>query len=427
MNDFHKSMRDPLYGFVYLTELEVKLIDTAMFQRLRRIKQLSHAYLAYPSATHTRFEHSIGALHVADMIAGRLGLVDEQRTAVRLAALLHDIGHGPFSHLFEEVLRKLNGDAIGHEQVSAMIIREDEQVSGLLGDKAETVAQLLERKTVDGWTASDSTLASDIVSGPLDADKMDYLRRDSYHVGVEYARFDLHRLMHTIARTGDLANHLCVDYKGVDSVENYRLGRYLMHTQVYHHHARLVGDRMFARALNMALGSTVDKDLLTIRSDPREFLCYYASLDDYSIYHMIMQRDNLASALLMDVSRRALLKRAVDIRPSLEIVDFISRESLAAMDQDALDILANTIAREEGIDPNRVILYTSEIPIKLYGDALLVMYKGVPRSIGALSPVSARQGGITKFYAFGPPDEHSLRKIRERVKKEFRISELGTT
>lgn len=431
--DFHKSIRDPLYGFVDLTKLELDLIDTPMFQRLHRIKQLSHTYLAYPSATHTRFEHSIGALHVANMIAVHLRLDDEKREIIRLAALLHDIGHGPFSHLFEEVLLKLNGGGTGHEQVSSMIIREDEDVSGLLGDKAEMVAQLLEHKPVDGWS-SGSTLASDIVSGSLDADKMDYLRRDSYHAGVEYGKFDLHRLVRTLTPIDDKETPLCIDAKGLDAVENYRLGRYLMHTQVYHHHARLVGDRMFLSALNEALGGTVSKDLLTLRSDPREFLAYYGSLDDFSICDMIMKHGGWASNMLGAVTRRVLLKRAVDIRPLLDIADYARRRSLVSMTPTDLDDLAREIAEDAQLDPRQVILYVSAISIKLYGDpygyqhdrprddSIMVIYKGIPRNIWEVSPISASQQGITKFYAFGPPDESSQRKIRERVESKFHIT-----
>ena len=101
----HKSFRDPLYGFIGLSEKEVKLIDTEVFRRLHRIKQLSHAYLVYPSALHTRFEHSLGAMHIAGRMCDGLDLESE---TVRQAALLHDIGHGPFSHLFESVLDKVN-------------------------------------------------------------------------------------------------------------------------------------------------------------------------------------------------------------------------------------------------------------------------------------------------------------------------------
>lgn len=409
-----------MYGFVDLTELELRLIDTSMFRRLHRIKQLSHAYLAYPSAVHTRFEHSIGAMHVANMLSMRLGLKDEEREIVRLAALLHDIGHGPFSHLFEEVLRKLNGAKMGHEKVSTMIVREDEQVSGLLGNKAEMVAQLLEHQPVDGWTESDSTLATDIVSGPLDADKMDYLRRDSYHVGVEYGRFDLHRLIRTMTSTSGVERRLCVDYKGVDSAENYRLGRHLMQVQVYNHHARLVGDRMFMRALNMSLGDAISADLLTVRSDHREFLDYYAGLDDYNIYDTIMKGGGPASDLLADVYKRALLKRAVDVHPSLEVASLPIRTSILKKTANDLDELASVIAKDAGVDEHRVILYVSSIPIKLYGDAFSVMHKGIPRSVAELSPISAQEA-ISRFYAFCPPDEHSQRAIRERVRDELGI------
>lgn len=104
----HKSVRDPLYGFVDLSKTETDLIDTGVFRRLHSIKQLSHAYVVYPSAIHTRFEHSLGTLHVADRMCSELELEADRREIVRMTALLHDIGHGPFSHLFEKVLERIN-------------------------------------------------------------------------------------------------------------------------------------------------------------------------------------------------------------------------------------------------------------------------------------------------------------------------------
>lgn len=104
-----KTIRDPLYGFVDLSEIELKLIDTQVFRRLLNIKQLSHAFLVYPTAIHTRFEHSLGVTHLANRVALQLEFDDEQREIIRLAGLLHDIGHGPFSHLFEAVLKNVNG------------------------------------------------------------------------------------------------------------------------------------------------------------------------------------------------------------------------------------------------------------------------------------------------------------------------------
>ena len=121
----HKLFRDPLYGFVGMSQREVKLVDTQAFRRLHRIKQLSHAHLVYPSALHTRFEHSIGVAHIAGRMCDELE-ISSQKETIRQAALLHDIGHGPFSHLFENVLKKINPEIDGiHEEITKLIIEND--------------------------------------------------------------------------------------------------------------------------------------------------------------------------------------------------------------------------------------------------------------------------------------------------------------
>ncbi len=213
-----KSIRDPLYGFIDLSETETRIIDTPVFRRLHGIKQLSHAYLVYPTAIHTRFEHSLGVTHLADRISKQLSLDDEVREVVRLAALLHDVGHGPFSHLFEAVLERVNGKKIDHDKISMMLIREDPDISSILGDMGEKVIRILDRRPAPGLDRKISSLATDIVSSPLDVDKMDYLRRDSYHIGVAYGQFDLPRIIHMLTHTDDKREQrICVDSKGKDS------------------------------------------------------------------------------------------------------------------------------------------------------------------------------------------------------------------
>lgn len=219
----HKSFRDPLYGFIGLSEKEVRLVDTSVFRRLHRIKQLSHTHLVYPSALHTRFEHSLGTMHIAGRMCDELGL---EKETVRQAALLHDIGHGPFSHLFEYVLEKINpGITDIHEKITKMIINDDEEMNGILGSDKEKIVDILHPKSKMDFKST--TLHSDIVSGSLDADKMDYLRRDSYFLGVYYGMFDLERVIYTLRSTPGKYPSLGIDSRGKDAVESYRLARHL--------------------------------------------------------------------------------------------------------------------------------------------------------------------------------------------------------
>ena len=180
-----KTIRDPLYGFIDVSDLELKIIDTEVFRRLLLIKQLSHAYVVYPTAIHSRFEHSLGTLYIADRMAQELDLNYNERKIVRLTALLHDVGHGPFSHLFESTMRQINpGESSPHEKISQIIINEDPELSCILGDIKNNITDLLNAESEDNTDllnaeSEDNTdlLLTSMISSGLDADKLDYLRR----------------------------------------------------------------------------------------------------------------------------------------------------------------------------------------------------------------------------------------------------------
>lgn len=425
-----KSIRDPLYGFIDLSELEIKIIDTPVFRRLHNIKQLSHAYLVYPSAVHTRFEHSLGATHLAEQVSRQLEFTDEVREIVRLAALLHDVGHGPFSHLFEEVLTNVNGAKVDHDFISTLIIRTNKEIVSILGDKTKKIASLLEHKLVDGWDAAISTLASEVVSSALDVDKLDYLRRDSYHIGVAYGQFDLARIIHTLTSTpGPREKRLCVKSKGKDSIENYRLGRYLMHAQVYKHHARIVADQMFLKALDLAVNDEriIDKALLKVSSSNgasnEKFLAYYTSLDDRKIYDIILQTkpNSKAASVLRSINDRKLLKRIHDFFPDKEIQNALVRSRLMRMKESELKVMSEDIASHAGLHKKDVIVYRAEIPVNLYENEILIMWKGIPRSLDEFSPIKTIESTINKFYIFAPRVDAIKRKITEYVESKFGI------
>ncbi len=144
MLDIEKFVRDPLYGFIGLTKKEVELLNTNVVQRLRRIKQLGNTHLVYPSACHTRFEHSLGVIHIATRMAQRLKLGDHDTEIIRYAALLHDIGHGPFSHVFEAILENVNKRELSHEDITRKIIETDEELNRILGDKINDIILLFD-------------------------------------------------------------------------------------------------------------------------------------------------------------------------------------------------------------------------------------------------------------------------------------------
>ena len=235
------SLRDPIHGFIYADPLERALIDSRPLQRLRSIRQLGFAYLVFPGAEHSRFGHALGAMELAgrvyDAVALRSdGILDPDRNSqdrrlVRVAALLHDIGHAPFSHSAEELFE----GGIDHEQMTRLLLGLDEmaEIFDRWGDGLEpaAVARLLA-----GPQGASERLLSQIISGELDVDKMDYLLRDSLFCGVRYGSYDLARLLDTMLplldpETGEWG--LGVYEGGVHALEALVMARYYMFTQVY--------------------------------------------------------------------------------------------------------------------------------------------------------------------------------------------------
>ncbi len=388
---------------------------------IQNIKQLSHAYVVYPSATHTRFEHSLGSVHIANRMCEQLDFDSERKELVRQSMLLHDIGHGPFSHLFEHVLSHINGSKFDHEDITSWIIGEDPDIKSIVGSNREKIIKILKKddRTKD-WEDKGYSLNSDIVSSGLDADKLDYLRRDSYHIGATYGQFDLERIILTLRQT-PTGNRICVDQKGKDAIENYRLGRYLMHAQVYEHHARVAADQMFLKALKFATDDEIiDKKTLTTSKScsHKKFLDYYLKLDDRGIYQMILEKGKSRSAKILNAIKcRKLLKRACDYTLGSK-EDYEASEKILRLDGEKF---ANELAAATKINPADVIVKVSKITIKLYdkGD-ILVLQKRIPLDLNGLSPISS-ENSITKLIIFGPRDDKQRKKLTKEVSNYLKI------
>jgi HD superfamily phosphohydrolase len=274
-SDAHRTyeIRCPVYGFVTLNDWEWQIISQPAFQRLRRIRQLAWTDYVFPGAMHTRFEHSLGVMHMATMlyegIVGRSGDLlceafgydsrglERDRQLVRLAALLHDVGHGPFSHAGEELFPSdRTGSRYKHEHYSAEIVRryfsdviKNHSLNTNCGFTADHVANLLEGKQEAGV----ALFWRDIIDGQLDADRMDYLLRDSRHCGVSYGRYDWQRLVHTVVavpESGDDGSpRIGVMEGGWHAAEGLIVARYFMFTQVYFHKTRVIYDHHLQGAL----------------------------------------------------------------------------------------------------------------------------------------------------------------------------------
>ena len=236
---------DPIHDFIRVYDHELKIIDTPIFQRLRRIRQLSGAHLTYPAAQHTRFEHSLGVMHIASQAGqalnekGILKLYDIE--VLRLAGLLHDIGHGPFSHLFEEIIQQKK---FSHEDFGKEIILKSE-----IGDSLSKNGY--DKKLITKVAFGDSKLQymNEIISGALSADMMDYLLRDGYFTGAEHAQIDHKRI------TQSLDVHqkkLALERSALYSFESMMHSRYQMFKAVYFHKTVRAAEVMLLEALRLS-------------------------------------------------------------------------------------------------------------------------------------------------------------------------------
>ena len=273
------ELRCPVHGFIELNEWEREIVAQPAFQRLRRIRQLAWTDQVYPGAMHTRFEHSLGVMHMAsslydavvarskDTLAETLSYNDDglkrDRTLVRLAALLHDVGHGPFSHATEDLFPiESETRRYRHEHYSAAIIKselrdviENHPLGKNYGFRADDVASLIDGSGVENERHA---FWREAVSGQMDADRMDYLLRDSLHAGVAYGRFDWRRLLHTVTVVEGPDGEglrLGVSEGGWHTAESLILARYFMFTQVYFHKTRVAFNRHLAEALRTMLPS----------------------------------------------------------------------------------------------------------------------------------------------------------------------------
>ncbi|VVB86205.1 Deoxyguanosinetriphosphate triphosphohydrolase-like protein [uncultured archaeon] len=412
MLEFEKFFRDPLYGFIGLTHKEVELLSTPVVQRLRRIKQLGNTHLVYPSACHSRFEHTLGVLHIANRMAEKLSLSDGEIEIVRCAALLHDIGHGPLSHNFETVLKNVNKKEISHEDITLRIIKEDSEIDKILAGLKDDVLSLFDEKN--------DTANSKIISGNIDADRLDYLRRDSYHTGVAYGIFDLERILHTIQKIVDgERSEIAILKKGQDAIESYRLARFLMHTQVYYHHVRAISDNMLNRAVEIAINDgTLRDDLL--KFDSSDFLENYLSLDDNRLFIKILSnKESNAFKLINDLENRNLLKRGYEI--DLRKLNPMKIRKIMRLKPEDFKKLEGKLAQKCSCDKDFIIVHLQKIENTLYKSSyeffksgetpILILDNDGLHEIEKESHIFGSQEPLLKLYIFCPEENKS--QIRE--------------
>ena len=277
------EIRDPVHGYIRVTEAERDVIDTPFVQRLRRIHQLAGAYMVYPGAVHTRFDHVTGAMHVAGELADALSLwldlPQDSVQEIRLAALLHDVGHGPFSHTFEEVLADRTSTT--HEDISQRIIRET-SVGDMLSRHGFSPKKMSDFAV--GKQSTKLPFMNEIIAGGLSADIMDYLLRDSYFTGVEYGKVDVQRVIDSL-RVAD--KHLAVDNAGLYAFEALLLARYEMFKAVYFHRTVRAAELMLVYSMKLAEESLHLTDLSNIGD--------YLEMTDERVLHDLVSLDPVDS------------------------------------------------------------------------------------------------------------------------------------
>ncbi len=334
---------DPIHDFIRVTNSELKVIDSPIFQRLRRIRQLSGAHLTYPGAQHTRFEHSLGVMH----IAGQAGLALAEKNIIkkddiqnlRIAGLLHDIGHGPFSHLFEEVFQEKT--KVSHEDLGKKIILKT-QIGDILS-KSGYNKQLI---TKLAFGDSKLQFMNEIVSGALSADIMDYLLRDGYYTGAEHAKIDHKRITHSL----EVYNKkLALERSALYSFESMMHSRYQMFKAVYFHKTVRSAEVMLLEAIRLA------DDELRFTS---------LNLDEY----LQLTDEVLLAKLLSLKSSKSELKRARQIAQ-----DYQNRKLLKCVFETILTTKSNLakikpaqirgeLVKKSKVDENEIFVDSSVTP-----------------------------------------------------------------
>lgn len=291
-------IKDPIHGYVKISLLERSIIDTRPVQRLKRIRQLAGSEFVYPAANHTRFEHVIGAMHVAGELAEALprGLLRSQREQLRLAALLHDIGHGPFSHVFEPLLAKNLGKR--HEDFVPWLVNETEIAERL--EKGGFDPQTIGKLAIGKLSNKSKPYLDQVISSGIDVDKLDYVVRDSFHTGAGYGSIDIRRLLYAM---DVIDNRLAVNGKSVASLESFLLARFESFRTIYFHKASRAVQIMMVRALEEA------KDELRLLNidQPEDYL----KLDDYKVW-TALKESKKSKKIIQALEARKLLKCAYD-------------------------------------------------------------------------------------------------------------------
>lgn len=413
-----KVFKDPVHRYVHVREKLIwDLIDSPEFQRLRRIRQLGTSYLTFHGGEHSRFNHSLGVYEIMRRILetfeGRITLSREEKLLCLCAALLHDVGHGPFSHSFEKVFR------FHHEDWTYKIITGDTGINRILRRLGPQFPQKVAEVIAKTY---DNKLIISLVSSQIDADRMDYLLRDAYFTGVNYGNFDIERILRVMRPHEE---GIVFKYSGMHAVEDYIMSRYQMYWQVYFHpvtrSAEVVLNKIFQRAKylfqqNFAF-KTKPVDLLPFFQE-KSTLGDYLALDESVVVYFMHQWGKDADPILSDLCNRFLdrnLFQYVECNPK----DFRRLSELKQLFSDA------------GIDPSYYLEVdsSSDLPYDFYRPGkeeeripiMLLMPNGEVAELSSKSEIVESISGKRRFdyKLFFPADK--LEALPPKIADEIRI------
>lgn len=339
MTDVNR-IRDPIHGYVKLSDKEIDILDSDPMQRLRRVKQMSMSSLVYPSATHTRFSHSIGVMHTAGMFADSLNLSQHKKQELRIAGLVHDVGHGPFSHTSDKVAKRYG---LNHEERSCEILREKLQ---------SKIPENIDIDKIEDHIKSNSKLK--IIAGDIDADRIDYLNRDAINTGLDHGSIDFE----TIIEFADLEDDkLVFDRKATYAITELLAARLYMHNAIMNHHVSRLAETILERALDIYVQQNSVEDMM--------------EHNDYTMHTELLNSCDEIKKLYKRVQKRDLLKKCYTVRG--DRVPMTIMEKLSSLDARKYE---NKIAEISGVDPLNIFVVTPSlssskklnVPIRDNGD-----------------------------------------------------------
>ncbi len=363
MRRYWGEIKDPVHGYVYITEAEKNIIDSYPMQRQRRLRQLAGAEYVYPSANHTRFEHSIGTMYLAGRMTENPNLSqilnEEEAQRIRIAALLHDVGHGPFSHIFEHLLVKFLNKT--HEDMTTWIIQKSElkDIIRDIGYDPNKMGKL----AVGMLHEPGKAFIDQIIRSAVDVDKLDFIVRDTYHTGAAYGYVDIFRLIHML---DVLEENLAIEIPGaLSALESFILARFESFKSIYFHRVGRAAQIMLATAMEEAKD---ELGLVNFRTSKD-----YLALDDYTVWTML-KNCRKSKRIIENLERRKLLKWAYErtfyVR-NKEISSIFSNEEIRMQ-------IRNQISSEAGVKPGSVVIDVPTLPSVPYRHSVLLEPMEIP-------------------------------------------------